>query len=231
MRSMPSLNYRAIEKQLGIRFKKRSLLKQALIHASYLQVKPDLVRSNETLEFLGDAVLELIVREFLYARYPEYSEGALSELKKKYTSTHALHKAGKRLNLGKFVIMSNGEIRTGGRDRQSIIAGCLEAIIGGLYLDRGIKYATSFVKNILLNRKIRAPKDYKSQLNRWALQHRKSISYQVKKEIGTPHNKNFYIGLYINDKKVSQGIGKTKKKAEQEAAKNFLKKKIKKPRP
>lgn len=231
MRSTPSLNYKAIEKQLGIRFKRRSLLKRALTHASYLQTEVNKVYSNETLEFLGDAVLELIVREFLLLKYPNDSEGKLSELKKTYTSTHALHNTGKRLCLGKLLIMSNGEIRSGGRKRPSIIAGCLEAIIGALYLDRGLNYTAKFVNSILLKRKIRRQLDYKSILNRWTLKYQKSVSYRIKKEVGTPHNKSFYINLYINDKKVSQGIGTTKKKAEQEAAKEFFRKNVKLKRP
>ena len=227
MRSMRSPNYKAIEKQLGIRFKKRGLLKQALTHASYLQIKTNANHSNERLEFLGDAVLELIVREFLLFKHPKDPEGKLSELKKKYTSTHALYNTGKKLRLGRLLIMSNGEIRTGGRKRPSIIAGCLEAIIGALYLDRGLDYTRKFVTNILLKKRIRSQTDHKSILNRWALKNQKIVEYRVLKEIGTPHNKSFYINLYINKKKVSQGIGTTKKKAEQEAAKKFLKKNAK----
>jgi len=230
LRSMPSPNYKAIEKQLGIRFKKRSLLKNALTHSSYLQKRNDKVSSNETLEFLGDAVLELIVREFLRDKYPGESEGTLSEMKKKYTSTDALYSTGKRLCLGSILIMGKGEAGTGGRNRPSIIAGCLEAIIGALYLDRGLDYTVKFVKNILLKRRVKQHKDHKSILNRWALKNQRLVSYRVMKEAGTPHNKKYYITLYINNKKVSQGSGTTKKKAEQEAAKVFLKKNIKKSR-
>jgi ribonuclease-3 len=177
------------------------------------------------LEFLGDAVLELIVREFLYAKYPDDSEGRLSEKKKKYTSTEALYKTGKRYHIGKYLIMGKGEENTGGRTRPSNIAGCLEAIIGGLFLDRGLHYTAKFVRHIMLNRRIRQSKDHKSILNRWGLQYHKRIVYRVKKETGTPHDKEFFIDLLVNDKKVSQGSGATKKKAEQEAAKEFLQKK------
>ena len=231
MRSTPSLNYKTTEKQLGIRFKKRGLLKLALTHSSSLQKRTGKANSNETLEFLGDAVLELIVREFLCAKYPDDSEGILSEMKKKYTSTDALCSTGKRLRLGKSLIMGKGEVRTGGRNRPSIIAGCLEAIIGALYLDRGLDYTAKFVKNILLNRRIKQHKDHKSIFNRWALKHQRCVSYRIIKEVGTPHNKRFYINLYIDNKKVSQGSGTTKKKAEQEAAKIFLKKNVKLKRP
>lgn len=183
--------------------------------------------SNETMEFLGDAVLELIVREFLRAKYPDKSEGKLSEMKKKYTCTDALYRTGKRLRLGKFLFIGKGEERNGGRNRSSIIAGCLEAIIGALYLDRGLHYVAKFVRNILLNRRIARHIDHKSTLNRWALKHQRAVNYRVLKEEGAPHKRKFYINLYINNKKVSQGLGATKKKAEQEAAKIFLKNRVK----
>lgn len=225
---MPLLDYKAIQGYLGIRFKKRSLLNLALTHSSYRHTPSNKKKkSNETLEFLGDAVLELIVREFLYNKYPDAQEGKLSELKKKYTCTETLYKSGKRLHLGKFLIMDKGEERTGGRNRPSNIAGCLEAIIGALYLDRGLGYVGKFVKCILLETRIVMYKDYKSVLNRWAMQHRKSISYRIQKEEGVPHKKKFHVSLYIGKKKVSQGSGTTKKKAEQEAAKDFFQKKSK----
>jgi len=219
---MPLLDYKAIQGYLGIRFKKRSLLNLALTHSSYSHTQNKKKESNETLEFLGDAVLELIVREFLYNKYPGAQEGKLSELKKKYTCTETLYRTGKRLHVGKFLIMDKGEERTGGRNRPSNIAGCLEAIIGALYLDRGLGYVEKFVKCILLETRIVTYKDYKSVLNRWVMQHRKSISYRIAKEEGTPHKKKFLVSLYINKRKISQGSGSTKKKAEQEAAKNFL---------
>lgn len=222
---MPLLDYKAIQGYLGIRFKKKTLLNLALTHSSYRYPQNKKKKKpNETLEFLGDAVLELIVREFLYNKYPDAQEGKLSESKKKYTCTETLYRTGKRLHLGKFLIMDKGEELTGGRNRPSNIAGCLEAIIGALYLDRGLGYVGKFVRCILLETRIVMYKDYKSVLNRWAMQHRKSIGYRIQKEEGAPHKKKFHVNLYIGEKKVSQGSGSTKKKAEQEAAKHFFQK-------
>jgi ribonuclease-3 len=223
---MQQPKYKAIEKKLGIRFKKRSLLKLALTHSSFLQTEHNRkLKSNETLEFLGDAVLELIVRGFLYEKFPNANEGRLSEAKKIYTNTEALYYVGKKLKLGKFLIVDKGEEFTGGRDRPSNIAGCLEAIIGALYIDRGLVYTRKFVNRVLLKKRLAKQIDYKSFLNQWVMRSRCKIYYKVIKEEGPPHHKTFCVNLYINRKRVSQGIGESKKKAEQEAAKNFLRKK------
>ncbi len=221
---MQSLNYSTVEKKLGIRCKKRKLLKLAFTHSSYLRKAEDRSpqNSNETLEFLGDAVLELVTREYLLKKFPQAREGELSELKKKYTSTEALYRIGKKIGLGKFLLMDKGEELTGGRDRPSNIAGCFEAIIGAVYLDRGLKYVKKFINNVLLKKRIVKLKDYKSLLNRWAMQNQFKINYKIVKEEGPQHHKMFYVNLYVNKKKVGHGSGKTKKKAEQAAARNFL---------
>jgi len=226
---MPLLDYNTIEKKLGIRFKRRGLLKLAFTHSSYLQTEKDRSnrKSNETLEFLGDAVLELLTREYLLKKFPEADEGKLSELKKMYTSTEALYKTGKRLGLGKFLLMDKGEEITGGQNRPSNIAGCLEAIIGALYLDRGLKYVAKFTSGILFKKRTVKSRDYKSLLNQWVMRNSCRINYKVVKEEGPSHRKKFYVNLYVNRKKVGQGSGGTKKKAEQEAARIFLTKNAK----
>jgi len=224
---MPLLNYKTIEKRLGIRFKKHSLLKQAFIHSSYLSIAKNKkkLQANETLEFLGDAVLELVTREYFFKKFPEVREGALSELKKMYTNTETLYKIGKRLGLGEFLIMDRGEKLTGGRNRQSNIAGCLEAVIGALYLDRGLRYVKKFIYRVILVRRVSTYKDCKSVLNLWAMRHQHEMVYSIVSEVGPPHRKTFYVVLQVNGKKVSQGKGASKKEAEQRAARIFLKKK------
>jgi len=225
---MPLLNYSAVEKKLGIRFKRRKFLKLAFTHSSFLQTQHKIAqKSNETLEFLGDAVLELITREYLLRKFPEANEGELSELKKMYTSTDALYKTGKKLGLGKFLLMDKGEELTGGRNRPSNIADCVEAVIGALYLDRGLKYVEKFLCRILFKKRIIKQKDHKSLLNQWTMQKQYVIYYKINKEQGPPHHKIFHVNLYINKKKVGQGSGNTKKKAEQEAARNFFRKNFK----
>ena len=219
------LNYKKIEKRLGIRFQRRTLLKLAFTHSSYVQNARGKLgqKSNETLEFLGDAVLELLTREFLFKKFPKAHEGDLSELKKMYTNTETLYKIGKDLELGKFLIMDKGEELTGGRDRQSNIAGCLEAIIGALYLDRGLRYVRKFVYQKIFTREIDRYEDYKSLLNLWAMRKRCKISYRIVKEHGPEHHKTFFVDLYVDNKKKGRGCANTKKKAEQEAARKFLK--------
>ena len=214
--------YYAIEKWLGIRFKKRRYLEIALTHASRSRcTKNYLQKNNELLEFLGDAVLELLTRVHLLKKYPNAHEGELSELKKLYTNTEALYKIGKALGLGRFLIMDKGEELIGGRDRPSNIAGGMEALIGALYLDRGLNYTQRFVNQKIFKGMKGKYKDHKSLLNRWAMKNRREISYRITKEEGPAHHKIFYIDLYVNGKKVSRGVGDSRKRAEQEAAKNF----------
>ncbi len=223
-------DYKALEKRLGIRFKRKSILRRALTHSSYVQIarNESYQETNQILEFLGDAVLELVTREFLIQKYPNSHEGTLSEFKKMYTSTDALHTIGRKLRLGKFLLLDKGEASTGGRERPSNIAGCFEAIIGALYLDRGLGYTERFITRAILKRRIAKTIDYKSRLNAWAMKHRCGVEYRVTKEEGKPHKKIFHITLYISGKRAGKGIGSTKKKAEQEAAKHFLSKKTRK---
>jgi ribonuclease-3 len=221
LKSKRSPDYKGIEKKLRIRFNHRRLLKTALTHSSF-----DLKSGtcNEVLEFLGDAVLELVIREHLWKKSPGAREGTLSEQKKDYTSTAALFSTGKRLGIGRFIFMSKGERATGGQTRPSIIAGTLEALIGALYLDRGLPYTRRFITRILLQRKHIASKDHKSLLNQWAMKHHKHVMYRIAKETGPPHQRTFCVHLFIDDKKKTVGIGRSKKDAEQRAAEKYLKK-------
>lgn len=217
---MRSPDYKSIEQKLKIRFKHRTLLKTALTHSSYPQ-DPD--SSNEVLEFLGDAVLELVTRQYLCNKYPNAREGELSERKKAYTSTEALYSIGKKYGIGKYIFMSKGERTTGGQKRPSIIANTLEALIGALYKDRGLPYTQKFIERILLKRKRIVTRDYKSLLNHWAMKHRKEISYRIARETGPAHHLTFHVHLYIGRTKKAVGTGTSRKIAEQQAAKKFLK--------
>jgi ribonuclease-3 len=220
---MPSLNYKLIEKTIGVRFLKKTLLRRALTHSSLQRAeikKPQ--KSNETLEFLGDAVLELVTREHLYKKFPKLSEGELNEIKIKFTNQSTLHEVGKDLQLGEFLLMDKGEALTGGRTRPSNIAGCLEALIGAIYLDRGLKSTRAFIVRHILKRDISGLFDYKSLLNRWAMKQQYSIGYRVARSHGPPHRKIFHVDLYINKKKASRGSGDSKKKAQQAAAKKYI---------
>ncbi|UCG30321.1 MAG: ribonuclease III [candidate division WOR-3 bacterium] len=220
---MPSLNYKTIERKLKVSFRKKALLRLALTHSSFQgnRVKKS-HKSNETLEFLGDAVLELIVREYLHKKFPESPEGKLNEIKIKYTNTDTLHRIGKELNVGEFLLMDRGEELTGGRQRPSNIAGVIEALIGAVYLDGGLKGARSFVRKHILKRDFSGLLDYKSLLNRWAMKNQCSIGYRVAKSHGPPHRKVFHVDLYIDKKRASRGSGDSKKKAQQAAARKYF---------
>uniref|UniRef100_A0A7V3RG72 Ribonuclease 3 n=1 Tax=candidate division WOR-3 bacterium TaxID=2052148 RepID=A0A7V3RG72_UNCW3 len=213
---------KSCEKRLKVKFRNKRLLKKALTHIS--AVAPNRPQSNEVLEFLGDAVLELIVREYLMKKFPKLGEGELSQLKKKYTSEEVLYRIGKRLGIGEFLIMDRGEELSGGRNRRSNITSCLEALFGALYLDHGLDYTKRYFKKIFLDRRLKLSKDYKSILNDWAMKNKKKIEYVLLKEIGPPHQRIFQIGLYVDGKKVSEGKGLSKKEGEKVSARIFLKK-------
>lgn len=220
---MPLLNYKIIEKQLGTKFKRKGLLRRAFTHSSYQRAEAKrTTKSNETLEFLGDAVLELVTREYLYKKYPKLTEGNLNAIKIKYTNQDTLYRVGKDLEIGKFLLMDKGEALTGGRERPSNIAGCLEALIGAIYLDLGLQSARKFVETHVLKKDISGLRDYKSLLNSWAMKQQYSINYRVAKSHGPPHRKVFHVDLYVNKKKVSRGSGDSKKKAQQAAAQKFF---------
>jgi ribonuclease-3 len=220
---MSSLNYKLVQKTIGVSFRKKALLRRAFTHSSFQRTETKRTqRSNETLEFLGDAVLELLTREHLYKKFPKLSEGDLNEIKIKFTNQNTLFDVGKDLQIGTFLLMDKGEVLTGGRARPSNIAGCLEALIGAIYLDGGLKNARAFVVKHILKRDISGLRDHKSLLNRWAMKQQYSIGYRVAKSHGPPHRKIFHVDLYINKKKVSRGSGDSKKKAQQAAAKKFI---------
>ena len=228
MRSTRSPDYKTIARRLGVRFLKPGLLVKALTHSSFVQDRRH--KSNENLEFLGDAVLELVVREHLYRKHPRYDEGRMSEMKKAYTSEDALAVVGRRLGIGRCLILDRGEIRTGGRTRRSNITGSVEALIGALYLDRGLAYVRRYIHRTILGRRIRVVPDFKSLLNNLAMRRLWKLEYRVLKETGPAHEKIFDMGLYINRKLKARGHGKNKKKAEQAASKAFFKKIEKKSR-
>jgi ribonuclease-3 len=217
------LNYKTIQKQLKVALRRKTLLRLALTHSSFgRNGTTRQVKSNETLEFLGDAVLELVVREYLYKKFPKATEGELNDIKVKYTNTDTLHRIGCELGIGAFLLMDRGEELTGGRERPSNIAGAVEAVIGAVYLDQGLAGARKFIKKHVLRKDVSGLRDYKSLLNQWAMKEQRTIGYRVAKSHGPPHRKVFHVDLYVDKKKVSRGSGDSKKKAQQAAAKKFF---------
>jgi ribonuclease-3 len=222
LRSKRSPDHKVIARRLGVRFRQKRLLLKALTHSSSVQDRRH--KSNENLEFLGDAVLELVVREHLFKQHPRSDEGRMSEMKKAYTSEDALAVVGRRLGIGRCLVLDRGELQTGGRTRRSNITGAVEALIGALYLDRGLEYARRFIRRTILGRRVRVEPDYKSLLNNLAMRRQWKLDYRVLGETGPAHEKVFDMGLYVNRKLRARGRGQNKKKAEQAASKIFFKK-------
>jgi len=224
-------NLENLEKKIGIKFKNKNLLKEALIHRSYLNEHPEAkLPHNERLEFLGDAVLELIVTEYLYRNY-NHPEGELTSWRASLVNTESLSEIAKKLNLYEFLYLSRGERLTSTQKAKKVIlADALEAIIGAIYLDQGMTIVKNFIKKFILIKlkkiiKYKKYKDPKSTFQELSQAKFKiTPSYKILKETGPAHNKTFLVGLFLNENLISQGRGKSKQEAEIRAAKNALKK-------
>lgn len=214
------------ETLIGYRFRNPSLLDSALKHRSIIfQTGEARELANERLEFLGDAVLDLIVAKQLYDEYPTSREGHLTRLKSLAVSGRQLANKGRRMGLGGFMQLSAGEERSGGRNRRSILEDALEAVIGAIYIDGGMVAAERFIRKFITNdldhRLIREKeKNYKSLL----LEHVQGQGlghpiYHVLSEDGPDHAKTFHIEVVVNEEAVGRGVGRSKKQAEQQAAK------------
>ena len=219
------------EKQVGIVFKDKNLLKQAFTHRSYLNENPDSdLYHNERLEFLGDAVLELIVTEHLYKNYPDKPEGELTTWRAALVNARMLAIVAKDLKLGDYLLLSHGEARETGKARDYILANATEALLGALYLDQGLKACKIIIEQYILSKlpqvlEEKLFEDAKSQFQELA-QEKIGItpSYQVLKEWSPDHEKNFEVGVALEKKLIAKGVGTSKQEAEQEAAKAALKK-------
>jgi len=215
---------------LNYKFKNRQLLETALTHRSYLnEHKKENLTSNERLEFLGDAVLELIVSLYLFQKYPHFSEGKLTSLRSKLVQTKTLFLASKKLEVGSYLKLSHGERESKGEQNPSILANTFEAIIGAIYQDSDFNQAFNFVeKNLLIPSeklfKAELPEDYKSKFQE-TVQAKGFASpiYKVLKSHGPDHNKTFQVAVFVRKTKYGTGEGKSKQEAEQEAAKKALK--------
>ena len=214
-----------LEAKIGYSFKNKKFLETALTHSSYANEKHagNSCLSYERQEFLGDSVLGLVTAEFLYAHEPMLPEGRMTRLRAELVCEASLHKTALKLGLGEYMRLGKGEANTGGRERPSILADMVEAIIAAIYLDAGMDEARRFVlKNVLGDVEIseqRRSADYKTQLQE--LVQRKSnqsIAYELVSESGPDHNKLFEFEVKINGQPSGRGTGRTKKEAEQMAA-------------
>lgn len=211
-----------LEERVGYRFKDISLLKQALTHSSFSnEQKINKQKHYERLEFLGDAVLELVSSEYMYHLVPEMPEGEMTKTRASIVCEPSLAFCAKDIELGQFVRLGKGEEGTGGRGRDSIISDVMEAVIGAIYLDGGMEAARSFINRFILSdlEDKRLFYDSKTQLQELAQGLlKKDVRYESAGEIGPEHDKTFLAEVYLENEKVGSGQGRTKKAAEQKAA-------------
>lgn len=219
------------EKKIGIAFNDKNLLKQAFIHRSYINENPNVgLEHNERLEFLGDAVLELVVTSFLFRTYLESNEGELTAYRAALVNTISISKAASELGMNEYLLLSKGEAKDTGKARQYILANTFESMIGAIYLDQGYGAAEKFIADNLfpyIDEVIakRLWQDAKSHFQEKA-QDKAGItpSYKVLREEGPDHEKVFTVGVFLKEELVAEGNGSSKQEAEQDAAKNALEK-------
>ncbi|MGB7284308.1 MAG: ribonuclease III [Candidatus Acidiferrum sp.] len=228
-----------LEERLGYRFNRPEFLERALTHSSAV---PELraehaedsagaaaIRDNERLEFLGDAVLELLTREYLLESFPEWKEGQLSKSRARLVNAHSLEKAARRVNLGAHLRLGRGEEKTGGREKPAILADAFEAVVAAVYLDAGLDATREMLKRLLFEQALEergariSDSDRKSALQEF-LQSRgmPPAEYRLSGESGPDHQKLFQVEVWIRGKRMASGEGTTKKEAEQRAAQSAM---------
>jgi len=225
-------DFTELETKLGIQFKNKDLLQEALTHCSFLnEGHGKSVQHNERLEFLGDAVLELSVTEFLFCKFPNKPEGELTAFRAALVNSNMLFEVASNLNLEKWLRLSKGETKEFGKGRNFILANTLEAVIGAIYLDQGGEVADVFIKNQICS-KIDEVLEKKLWCDAKSLFQERAQevvgvtpSYEVLKESGPDHKKHFIVGIFLEDEMVSQGEGFSKQDAQRQAAENALKEK------
>jgi len=222
-------DFAPFEKKLKIKFKDKNLLIQAFCHRSFLNENPDFyLEHNERLEFLGDAVLELVVTEELYKKYPKKAEGELTNWRASLVNARQLAEVAKELGFNDFLLLSRGETKETGKARQYIMANTFESFVGALYLDRGYKICQDFIKKHLIAKlpEILEKGLFRDSKSRFQEQAQESVgvtpTYKVLKEWGPDHAKNFVIGVFLDKELVAQGEGSSKQEAEEQAARHGL---------
>ena len=214
--------FKELETRIQYKFKDFSLLKSAMTHTSYAnEHRRQNLKHNERLEFLGDAVLEVLSSEFLYEKYPNKKEGELTKLRASMVCEPTLALCAKEWNMGKYLLLGKGEEANGGRKRDSIVSDAVEALIGAIYLDGGFASAKDFVYNFILKDIENKQLFYDSKTILQEIiqgQNLGEVRYELIREEGPDHDKCFYVALKIDGKVIAEGSGHTKKAAEQQAA-------------
>lgn len=224
------IDWDSLQRDIRYTIRDRAVFATAFLHRSYTNSDSDIeLLSNERLEFLGDAVLELVIREFMYEKYPQMDEGELSFIRSVLVSRKVLAEKARSINLGKYMLLGYGEEKTGGRKKESILADAFEAVIGAIYLDSGMDAVKGFIRSHMLS-------DYKKVLARGDVRNHKGVLleycqqnqisrpyYHLKNAAGREHLKYYTIEVVIKDDVLGVGEGTTKKEAEQKAAEMALK--------
>ena len=216
-----------LEAAIGYRFKNITLLQNALAHSSYANERwHDSLKSNERLEFLGDSILGMVVAEYLYRNFPERPEGELTRMRADMVCEQALAAVAGRIGLGNHLLLGNGEEQGGGRNRNSILADAVESVIAASFLDGGMAAAKSFIDRFIL---VDVPvtklhnADYKTALQELIQQKKnQALSYVLVGQSGPDHDKEFRVEVSLNDQVIGKGVGSSKKRAEQDAARVAL---------
>ena len=217
------------EKNIGVQFTNKTLLETALTHRSYLNEHKGIPEHNERIEFLGDAVLELIVSDFLYKTYSDRPEGELTSFRSALVKTDSLAQAAKELEIGKYIRLSKGEEDSGGREKDYLLANAFEAVLGAIYLDKGYDTCKDFINRVLLPKigeivEYRLDIDSKTKIQELAQSvYKTTPTYEVIKEEGPDHSKIFTVAVKLDDKVIGQGQGASKQKAEEQAASEGIK--------
>ncbi len=222
-----SSEFSEFEQIIGITFQNQELLHEALSHSSYANEKKKTRKSNERLEFLGDSVLSIVVSQYLFENYPNLPEGELTKIRAALVCEKSLHRFAEQISLGKHLLLGKGEEHTGGRQRPSILADAFEAVIAAIYLDAGLEAARKHIlrfipKNLMENRSLLFG-DYKTALQEVIQKNpEEKVEYRLIAESGPDHSKTFVVEVCLNSNVIGMGMGKSKKEAEQMAAKEAL---------
>lgn len=217
-----------LERKIGYQFKNKALMKEAITHSSYAKErKSQHIKYNERLEFLGDAVLSIVVSDYIFKHCPELPEGELTKLRASLVCEKSLFEFAKIIDLGKYLILSKGERNNGGAERPSILSDAFEALIAAIYIDGGYEPASKHVLNFVIpaikNSKTKKNKDYKTTLQEIVQKNPgEKLEYVLVAESGPDHNKHFVVEVHLNSNVIGKGGGRSKKEAEQQAAHEAL---------
>ena len=220
---------KTLEKKLGYTFRDRKLLEAALYHSSFAnEHRGSGIRSNERLEFLGDSVLGMVTADYLYRKHPDLPEGDLTRIRAALVCEESLHEVAQSLDLGSYLKLGRGEESGGGRQRPSILADATESVFAAVYLDGGLEEARAIIHRVLLDKEREEAveerrRDYKTALQELVQQKKNQVlSYALVGQSGPDHDKQFEVSVSLNGREVGRGVGSSKKRAEQDAARVAL---------